>query len=120
MQKFFKRITPLFDRVLVERNAAVRTTSGGIVLPELTNSKSNEGKVIAVGKGLRQPDGKFVPPTVQVGDTVLLGEYLGNEVKLNGKDYILIREEELLGVVEETDQLLKKEGKQIPNVKDLP
>lgn len=120
LQKFFKKITPLFDRVLVEKVAPVRTTTGGIVLPETMTQKSNEGKVVAAGKGKRLPDGKFVPLTVQVGDTVLLTEHYGNDLKINGKDYILIREEDILGVIEETDQLLKNENQHIPDVKDLP
>lgn len=82
-------------------------------------TKSNEGKVVAVGKGKRSSDGKFIPLSVQVGDTVLLSEYGGNDVKLNGKDYVLIREEDILGIIEETDQALT-DSKSVPNVKDLP
>lgn len=118
MQKFFKKLTPLFDRVLVEKNTPMRTTTGGIALPESVTGKSNQGKVVATGKGRRLVDGKYVPMTVQVGDTVLLGEHFGNDVKLNGKEYILIREDDILGIVEETDQLLKSEH--IPDIKDLP
>lgn len=93
---------PLFDRVLVEKTVATRTTSGGIMLPESAVQKLNEGKVVAIGKGKRTADGSFITPTIKVGDHVMLGEYGGNEVKMNGKDYLLIREEEILGILEES------------------
>jgi chaperonin GroES len=70
-------------------------------LPESAVARLNEGRVIAVGKGKRTVEGKFIQPSLKIGDLVMLGEYGGNEVKLNGKDYLLIREEEVLGIIEE-------------------
>ena len=120
--KFAKKITPLFDRVLVEKSVPMRTTAGGIVLPETAAVRLNEGRVIAIGKGKRTAEGKFIPISLNVGDLVMLGEYGGNEIKLNGKDYLLIREEEVLGIVEETTTPLKSGASAgaVPNVKDLP
>lgn len=92
------------------------------MLPETAVLKLNEGRVVAVGKGKRTAEGKFIPVSLNIGDLVMLGEYGGNEVKLNGKDYLLIREEEVLGIVEETTTPLKSgsTGGSVPNVKDLP
>jgi chaperonin GroES len=107
---------------LVERvKVGPKTSIGGIVLPE-TKDKNNEGTVVAVGKGKRTSDGKFIPLSVKVGDVVLLSDFGGSDVKMNGKDLVLIREEDILGVVEETDQPLKSASSSadIPNVKDLP
>jgi len=100
----------------------MRTTASGIVLPESAALKLNEGRVVAVGKGKRTAEGKFIPISLNVGDLVMLGEYGGNEVKLNGKDYLLVREEEVLGIVEETTTPLKSGASDstVPNVKDLP
>ena len=122
VQRFAKKITPLFDRILVEKSQPMRTTASGIVLPESAVARLNEGRVIAVGKGKRTAEGKFIPVSLNVGDLVMLGEYGGNEVKLNGKDYLLIREEEVLGIVEETTTPLKSGSADntVPNVKDLP
>jgi chaperonin GroES len=121
--KFAKRITPLFDRVLIERaKAKERTTVGGVVLPDSATERSNTGVVVAIGKGKRTSDGKFIPLTVKVGDTVMLNDFGGSDVKVNGKEYALFKEEELLGVLEETDTPLGKASSShdIPNVKDLP
>eukprot|EP01122_Echinamoeba_exundans_P009228 TRINITY_DN3212_c1_g1_i1.p2 TRINITY_DN3212_c1_g1~~TRINITY_DN3212_c1_g1_i1.p2 ORF type:complete len:129 (-),score=45.74 TRINITY_DN3212_c1_g1_i1:345-731(-) len=121
--KFAKRITPLFDRVLIERaKSKERTTVGGVVLPDTASERSNTGVVVAIGKGKRTSDGKFIPLTVKVGDTVMLNDFGGSDVKLNGKEYALFKEEELLGVLEETDTPLGKASSShdIPNVKDLP
>jgi chaperonin GroES len=123
LNKFVRKLTPLFDRVLVERTKqGPKTSIGGIVLPETTKEKANEGTVVAIGKGKRTSDGKFIPLSVKVGDVVLLSDFGGSDVKMNGKDMILIREEDILGVVEDTDQPIKSGGASadIPNVKDLP
>lgn len=100
----------------------MRTTAGGIVLPETAAVKLNEGRVIAIGKGKRTAEGKFIPVSLNVGDLVMLNEYGGQEVKLNGKECVLVREEEILGLVEETDTPLKSGASDntVPNVKDLP
>lgn len=112
-----KRLVPLFDRVLVEKIKPPQKTAGGIVLPDTVQEKSNLAKVIAVGKGKRTSDGKIIPMTLKAGDTVLLGDYSGTEVKLNGKEYWLCKEDEVLGLVEEGEG---SENKDIPNLKDLP
>jgi len=96
-----KRLVPLLDRVLVERVAAKTTTAGGVLLPEAAIQKLNEGVVVAVGTGLRKKDGSSIPPLVQTGDKVLLPEYGGHPVKLSGKDYVLFRDEDLLGILKD-------------------
>lgn len=106
----------MFDRVLIEKSLPIRQTVGGIMLPETVVKGLNEGKVIAVGQGRRIGDGKFAPLSVNVGDLVMLSEYGGNEVKLNGKDYMLVREDEILGIVEESPASQSS----IPNAKDIP
>lgn len=92
------------------------------MLPDTAQERSNTGVVVAIGKGKRTADGKFIPLTVKVGDTVMLNDFGGSDVKLNGKEYALFKEEELLGVLEETDTPLGKASgsNDIPNVKDLP
>jgi len=116
-----RRVVPLFDRVLVQRVAAPIKTVGGIVLPDVAKIKTNEAKVVAVGKGLRNPEGKFTPPAVEVGDLVMIPEFRGDDVKINGEDFILIREEDLLARIEHSDQRpTKKSTADIPDMRDLP
>ena len=91
---------PLFDRVLVQRVKA-QTKVGGIILPEAAAQKTNEALVVAIGKGLRSSDGKFTAPSVQVGDTVLLADYRGDEIKINNEAYLLVREDDILAKLEE-------------------
>eukprot|EP01125_Pyxidicula_operculata_P021499 TRINITY_DN8310_c0_g1_i1.p1 TRINITY_DN8310_c0_g1~~TRINITY_DN8310_c0_g1_i1.p1 ORF type:complete len:123 (-),score=38.78 TRINITY_DN8310_c0_g1_i1:58-426(-) len=118
---FIKRIIPLFDRVLVQK-AKPQKAVGGIILPESAQTKTNEARVIAVGKGIRTHDGKFVPPCVEAGDIVMLAEYRGEEIKMNGEEFLLIREEDILAKVEQTEQIRTqtKGASDIPNLKDLP
>eukprot|EP00164_Ancoracysta_twista_P004577 GFYU01006179.1.p1 GENE.GFYU01006179.1~~GFYU01006179.1.p1 ORF type:complete len:100 (-),score=32.00 GFYU01006179.1:457-756(-) len=94
-----RRLIPLFDRVLVQRIEAQTKTAAGIYLPDSAVSKVNEGKVVAVGEGARNRDGNVVAPTLKEGNTVLLPEYGGNTVKLNDTEYVLYREEDILGVL---------------------
>jgi chaperonin GroES len=116
-----KRVVPLFDRVLVQRIQPVKKTVGGIVLPETAQEKVNEAKVVAVGKGNRDAEGKFIPLTVEVGDVVLLPEFRGDDIKLNGESFILIREDDILAKVEQKDQRTpSKKATDLPNISELP
>nr|AIU47045.1 heat shock protein [Phenacoccus solenopsis] len=94
------RLRPLFDRVLVMKAEKVTTTKGGIVLPEKAAGKVLEGTVVAIGPGARSKDGDFIPPTLKVGDKVLLPEYGGTKVELEEKEYHLFREHDLLAKLE--------------------
>lgn len=95
-----KRIIPLLDRVLIEKAVAEKTSSGGVLLPESAISKLNEGKVIAVGAGARTSDGTLIAPVVKEGDNVLLPEYGGSKVVVDGKDLFLYRDDDLLGLIQ--------------------
>lgn len=95
-----RRIVPLLDRVLVEKIEAQKTSAGGVLLPESALSKLNEGKVVAVGPGGRATDGSTIPLSVKTGDDVLLPEYGGSKVTVDGKELYLYRDDDLLGVIE--------------------
>ncbi|XP_013603290.1 PREDICTED: 10 kDa chaperonin-like [Brassica oleracea var. oleracea] len=95
-----KRLVPTFNRILVQRVIQPAKTESGILLPEKA-SKLNSGKVIAVGAGSRDKDGKLIPVSVKEGDTVLLPEYGGTQVKLGEKEYHLFRDEDVLGTLHE-------------------
>jgi chaperonin GroES len=90
---------PLHDRVLVRRVEADEKTAGGIIIPDTAKEKPQQGRVIAVGKGKVEKDGKVTPLDVKEGDTVLFGKYSGQEIKIDGEEYLIMREEEILGVV---------------------
>ena len=94
-------IRPLGDRVLIKRVAEEEKTKGGIIIPDTAKEKPQEGKVIAVGKGKRDDDGKVTPLDVKKGDRILFGKYSGTEVKLNGEEHLIVREEDILGVIED-------------------
>ncbi|MBK1718573.1 co-chaperone GroES [Thiocystis violacea] len=93
-------IRPLHDRVVVRRMEEERTTAGGIVIPDSATEKPIQGEIIAVGKGKILDNGETRPLDVKVGDRVLFGKYSGTEVKLDGKEFLVMREEDLMGVVE--------------------
>ena len=93
------KLQPLGDRVLVEREESEERTAGGIVLPEKARDKSKRGKVLSVGNGKLNKDGKRIPPTVKPGDRVLFSGYSGEEIKFDGWEVLLIREEDILAVV---------------------
>ena len=95
------QIRPLHDRVLVERLEENTKTAGGIIIPDTAKEKPSEGLVEAVGDGFRAEDGKIVPMTVKVGDKVLFGKWSGTEVKLNGEERLIMKEADILGIVEE-------------------
>ena len=93
-------IRPLQDRVIVKRMEEERTSSGGIVIPDSAAEKPIRGEVIAVGPGKVQDNGKQQPVDLKVGDTVLFGKYSGTEVKIDDEDYLVMREDDILGVIE--------------------
>jgi chaperonin GroES len=94
------KIRPLQDRVIVERIEGEEKTKGGIIIPDTAKEKPQEGKVVAIGKGKVTEDGKVLPLSVKAGDKILFGKYSGTEVKLNGNEYLIMREDDILGVVE--------------------
>lgn len=95
------KLIPLGDRLLVERLEAEEKTAGGIVLPDTAKEKPIQGKVIAVGEGRRTEDGKLIPMQVKKGDRILFGKYSGTEVKLEGQEYLIMKEDDVLAIVEE-------------------
>src|SRR5262249_43205439 len=94
------KIRPLQDRVIVKRIAEEEKTKGGIIIPDTAKEKPQEGKVVAVGKGKANDDGKIIPLQVKVGDRILFSKYSGNEIKIDGEEHLIMREEDILGVVE--------------------
>ena len=94
------KIRPLQDRVIVQRIEEEEKTKGGIIIPDTAKEKPQEGKVIAAGNGKINDEGKVVPLSVKVGDRILFGKYSGTEVKLDGEDYLIMREDDILGIVE--------------------
>jgi chaperonin GroES len=94
------KIRPLQDRVIVQRVQEEERTKGGIIIPDTAKEKPQEGKVIAVGKGKVGDDGKLIALDVKAGDRILFGKYSGTEVKLDGEDYLIMREDDILGVLE--------------------
>jgi len=94
------KIRPLHDRVIVKRLEAERKSAGGIVIPDSATEKPSEGKVLAAGKGKILEDGSVRALDVKVGDKVLFGKYSGSEVKVDGEDLIVMREEDILAVIE--------------------
>lgn len=93
-------VKPLHDRVLLQRIELDEQKSlGGIIIPDTAKEKPIEGKVVAVGDGTRDDEGKFVPLRVQPGDRVLFGKYSGNDVKIGGTEYLIVRESEILAIV---------------------
>lgn len=93
------KVRPLHDRLLVKRIEEGETVRGGIIIPDSAKEKPQEGKVIAVGKGKVTEDGKLLPLDVKEGDRILFGKYSGSEIKLDGEDLLILREEEVLAVL---------------------
>src|SRR5512139_654674 len=93
-------IRPLHDRIIVERLEEETRTAGGLIIPDTAKEKPQQGKVIAVGKGKKTEDGKVLPLDVKVGDKILFGKYAGTEIKIEGKELLMMREDDVLGVVE--------------------
>ena len=94
-------IRPLFDRVLIERTEEPSKTASGLFLPETAKEKPAEGRVLAIGNGRVGDKGEFKPLTVKVGDRVLFGKYAGTEIKVDGADRLILREDDILGIIED-------------------
>jgi chaperonin GroES len=94
------KIRPLQDRVIVKRIAEEEKTKGGIIIPDTAKEKPQQGKIIAVGKGKVNDEGKVNPLDVKVGDKILFAKYSGSEIKLDGEEHLIMREEDILGVIE--------------------
>ncbi|MBP1628636.1 MAG: co-chaperone GroES [Holophagaceae bacterium] len=92
-------ITPLYDRVVLKRVEAAETVRGGIIIPDTAKEKPLEAEIIAVGEGKYDDNGKRVPLTVKAGDKVLIGKYTGTEIKVDGVDLVIVREDEILAIV---------------------
>jgi chaperonin GroES len=101
------KFTPLHDRILVRRVDEDTTSRGGIIIPDSAKEKPQEGEVVSAGKGKVNEDGKVFPLAVKDGDRILFGKYSGTEIKLDGEDFIIMREEEVLGIL--TGAAAKKE-----------
>jgi chaperonin GroES len=94
------RLKPLQDRILVQRVEEEETTKGGIIIPDTAKEKPAEGKIVAVGNGKVGDDGNRIPLEVKEGDKVLFGKYSGTEVKIEGEEYLIMREDDILGIIE--------------------
>jgi chaperonin GroES len=94
-------IRPLYDRIVVKRveNQGDEKTAGGLIIPDTAKEKPQEGEVVAVGQGKRTEDGKIIALDVKAGDRILFGKYSGSEIKLDGNEYLIMREDEVLGVL---------------------
>jgi|SRR5579875_856721 chaperonin GroES len=101
-------IRPLYDRIVVKRIEEKETKVGGLFIPDSAKEKPQEGEVIAVGQGKRNEDGKLIPLDVKAGDRILFGKYSGSDIKLDGEEYLIMREDEVLGILESTEKLAKK------------
>jgi chaperonin GroES len=95
-------LRPLYDRILVKRNEEKEQIKGGIIIPDSAKEKPQSGSVIAVGKGKRLESGQLVPLDVKAGDQILFAKYSGSEVKIDGAEFLIMREDEVLGIVDET------------------
>ena len=94
------KLRPLQDRILVQRVKEEEKTKGGIIIPDTAKEKPAEGKIVSVGKGKLDENGKRIAPEVKKGDRILFGKYSGTEVKIEGKEYLIMREEDVLGIIE--------------------
>jgi chaperonin GroES len=102
------KIRPLYDRIVVKRVEEQQQMQGGLYIPDTAKEKPQEGEVVAVGKGKRLEDGKVVPLDVQVGDRILFGKYSGSDIKIDGVEYLIMREDEVLGIMDAKPQAAKK------------
>jgi chaperonin GroES len=94
-----QRVKPLHDRIIVKRVEEEEKSKGGIIIPDTAKEKPQQGKVVAVGPG-RKEDGKVIPLDVKAGDTILFAKYSGTEIKIGGADHLILREDDVLGVIE--------------------
>jgi chaperonin GroES len=93
------KLTPLHDRIVIRRVEEAETSRGGIIIPDSAKDKPQEGEVIAVGKGKSNEEGKVHPLAAKAGDRILFGKYAGTEIKIDGEDFLIMREEEVLGIL---------------------
>ena len=103
------KFTPLHDRILVRRVEEAATTRGGIIIPDSAKDKPQEGEVLSAGRGKSNDEGKVFPLAVKEGDRVLFGKYAGTELKIDGEDLVIMREEEVLGILSGAPTPAKKE-----------
>ncbi|MBV9954740.1 MAG: co-chaperone GroES [Pseudolabrys sp.] len=96
------KFRPLHDRVVVKRITADQKTAGGIIIPDTAQEKPSQGEIVAVGPGGRDEAGKLIPIDLRVGDTILFGKWSGTEVKINGEDLLIMKESDVMGVIEGT------------------
>ena len=101
------KFRPLHDRVVVRRIEAEEKTAGGIIIPDTAKEKPQEGEVTAVGPGARDESGKLTPLDVKIGDRILFGKWSGTEIKLNGEDLLIMKESDVMGVIEQTAAVKK-------------
>jgi chaperonin GroES len=94
------KFTPLHDRILIKRIEEKETAKGGIIIPDSAKEKQQEGEVIAVGNGRKTEEGKIIPLDVKAGDRILFGKYSGTEIKVDNEDFLILKEEEVLGIIE--------------------
>jgi chaperonin GroES len=104
------KIRPLYDRIVTKRIDEQETIRGGIIIPDSAKEKPQEAEVVAVGHGKRLENGEVVPLDVRVGDRILFGKYTGNEIRLDGEEYIIMREEDVLGILDAGPKAVKKAG----------
>ena len=102
------KFRPLHDRVVIRRAESDTKSKGGIIIPDTAKEKPQEGEVVAVGPGSRDESGKLVPLDVKAGDTILFGKWSGTEVKIDGEDLLIMKEADIMGIVEKTDASAKK------------
>src|SRR3954468_20153183 len=102
------KIRPLYDRIVVKRLEEKEQMQGGLYIPDSAKEKPQEGEVVAVGKGKRLENGTLVPLDVQAGDRILFGKYSGNDIKLDGEEYMIMREDEILGILDAQPKAAKK------------
>ena len=101
------KVRPLHDRIIVQRLEEQEQRVGGIIIPDTAKEKPQQGKVVAAGKGKAKDDGKRVPLDVKAGDLILFGKYSGQEIKLDGEEYLIMREDEVLAVLDDADKKKK-------------
>jgi chaperonin GroES len=101
-------IRPLYDRIVVKRIEEKETKVGGLFIPDSAKEKPQEGEVVAVGQGKRNDEGKLIPLDVKAGDRILFGKYSGSDIKVDGNEYMIMREDEVLGILEDSTKLAKK------------
>src|SRR6201982_2189297 len=102
------KIRPLYDRIVVKRVEEKETMQGGLYIPDSAKEKPQEGEVVAVGKGKRLEDGKVIALDVKAGDRILFGKYSGSDIKIDGEEYLIMREDEVLGILDAAPKAAKK------------